>query len=91
MVTFTVRRRPGPRARLLDELRLIAHATSLGGVESIACLPVATSHAAVAEAERLRQGIEENTVRLSLGIEDADDLVADLEGALHRSARAVSA
>ena len=91
MVTITVAGDAGRGRRLLGELRLIAHATSLGGVESIACLPVATSHAAVAEAERLRQGIEENTVRLSLGIEDADDLVADLEGALHRSARAVSA
>jgi cystathionine beta-lyase/cystathionine gamma-synthase len=91
MVTITVAGDPGRGRRLLGELRLIAHATSLGGVESIACLPVATSHAAVAEAERRRQGIEENTVRLSLGIEDADDLLADLEGALHRSARAVSA
>jgi methionine-gamma-lyase len=91
MVTITVAGDPGRGRRLLGELCLIAHATSLGGVESIACLPVATSHAAVAEAERLRQGIEENTVRLSLGIEDADDLVADLEGALQRSARAVSA
>ena len=91
MVTVTLAGDPGRGRRFLGALRLIAHATSLGGVESIACLPVATSHAAVAEAERLRQGIEENTVRLSLGIEDADDLVADLEAALHRSARAVSA
>jgi cystathionine beta-lyase/cystathionine gamma-synthase len=56
-------------------------------VESLACLPSATSHATLSEAERRHQGIAANTVRLSLGIEDADDLVADLESALARSAR----
>ena len=87
MVTITVAGDPGRGRRLLGELRLIAHAASLGGVESLACLPSATSHATLSEAERRHQGIAANTVRLSLGIEDAGDLVADLESALARSAR----
>jgi cystathionine beta-lyase/cystathionine gamma-synthase len=70
---------------MLGALRLIAHATSLGGVESLACLPRSTSHAALPEAELDRLGIAHTTVRLSLGIEDAEDLISDLEQALAAS------
>lgn len=88
MVTATLAGDADRGRRMLGELRLIAHAASLGGVESIACLPAATSHAAVPEAERRRQGIEQSTIRLSLGIEDAEDLIDDLRRALDRSTSA---
>lgn len=57
-------------------------AVSLGGVESILSYPVKMSHASVPEEERLKQGITDGLVRLSVGIEDADDLLDDIKNAL---------
>lgn len=59
-------------------------AVSLGGVESILSYPVKMSHACVPEEERLKQGITSGLVRLSVGIEDVDDLIEDIEQALNR-------
>ena len=72
---------------LLDKLRLIRQATSLGGLESLASAPFNTSHAALSASEREKLGILPGTIRLSVGVEDAADLIADLEGALASSAR----
>jgi cystathionine beta-lyase/cystathionine gamma-synthase len=85
LVTVTVTGDDRRGRRLLDSLGLIAHAASLGGVESLACAPRLTSHAALHPDELDRLGIMPNTVRLSLGIEDAEDLIADLEQALTAS------
>jgi cystathionine beta-lyase/cystathionine gamma-synthase len=68
--------------RFYDRLRLVARAASLGGVESLASLPVHTSHYHL-PADKLREaGIDPGMVRLSLGVEDEADLVADVEQAL---------
>jgi cystathionine beta-lyase/cystathionine gamma-synthase len=68
--------------RFFDRLQLVARAASLGGVESLASLPVHTSHHGLS-AEALRgAGIEPGLVRLSIGVEDEADLAADLEQAL---------
>ena len=65
-----------------DRLRLVARAASLGGVESLASLPVHTSHHGL-PPEKLREaGIDPGMVRLSLGVEDAADVIADVERAL---------
>ena len=69
----------------LRALRLIPCAVSLGGVESTICQPVATSHQKMAAAERQRLGIHPSLLRLSVGIEDSDDIIADLLQALERS------
>jgi cystathionine beta-lyase/cystathionine gamma-synthase len=70
--------------RLYDRLSLVARAASLGGVESLASLPVHTSHYGL-PPEKLREaGIDPGMVRLSMGIEDAEDLVRDVEHALER-------
>jgi cystathionine gamma-synthase len=82
LVTFTPRGGDTRGRRVLDALTLIAHAASLGGVDSLACLPRSTSHAALPAAELDRLGIRPSTIRLSLGIEDADDLIADVAQAL---------
>jgi len=82
LVTFTPDGDASRGRRVLEQVGLIAHAASLGGVESLACLPRVTSHAALPAAELDRLGIRPSTVRLSLGIEDAEDLIADLERAL---------
>ena len=66
----------------LKKLNLIKPALSLGGVETIICAPVATSHEKMSDAERAELGITNSLLRLSVGIEDPDDLIADIEQAL---------
>ena len=68
--------------RFARSLRLIVPALSLGGVETIICAPALTSHVKVAAADRLQMGITDGLFRLSVGIEDPDDLIADLDQAL---------
>ncbi|MFZ0131071.1 MAG: aminotransferase class I/II-fold pyridoxal phosphate-dependent enzyme [Desulfobacterales bacterium] len=63
-------------------LELIRPALSLGGVESIICAPAVTSHVKLSPAERVELGITDSLFRLSVGIEDVDDLIGDLERAL---------
>jgi len=72
----------------LDALRLFSLAESLGGVESLVAHPASMTHAAMDETARRTAGITETLVRLSVGIEAADDLVRDLDNALIASARA---
>lgn len=73
-----------PRARrFLERCRLFALAESLGGVESLIEHPGLMTHASIPAETRARHGIEDGLVRLSVGIEDAGDLISDLEWALH--------
>jgi cystathionine gamma-synthase len=82
MVTFEVDG-TGEDARGVSEaMRLFTLATSLGGVESLVSIPVLTSHAMISADLRRKMGVTEQMVRLSVGIENADDLIADLEHAL---------
>lgn len=66
----------------MSSTRLFVCAESLGGVESLINHPAVMTHASVPPEVRRRIGIEDGLVRLSVGVEDADDLIADLEGAL---------
>jgi cystathionine beta-lyase/cystathionine gamma-synthase len=68
--------------KVSESLRLFALAPSLGGVESLVCLPVLTSHAMISAEQRQKMGVTEQLVRLSVGIENVDDLIADLDHAL---------
>ncbi|HYA24907.1 MAG TPA: aminotransferase class I/II-fold pyridoxal phosphate-dependent enzyme [Terriglobales bacterium] len=73
----------GDHARKLSEaLNLFTLAPSLGGVDSLVCIPVLTSHAMIPAEDREKMGVTEQLIRLSVGIEHADDLIADLEQAL---------
>ena len=74
----------GAPERMLNALELFTIAESLGGVESLAGYPPGMSHSAMTEEAREAAGITGNLVRLSCGIEDADDLLADLHRALER-------
>lgn len=65
----------------LGGLRVFSLAESLGGVESLACYPAAMTHASVPQEERKRRGIDGGLVRLSVGIEDPEDLLEDLDHA----------
>ncbi|MEO8111686.1 MAG: PLP-dependent aspartate aminotransferase family protein [Ginsengibacter sp.] len=66
----------------LKSLSIIQPALSLGGVESLICSPVTTSHRNLSSEQRHSLGIQDNLLRLSVGIEDADDLIADLKSAI---------
>jgi len=70
---------------VFDRFRLFTRAESLGGVESLVCHPASMTHAAVPRERRLAMGFADGLLRLSVGIEDAADLKADLEWALGRS------
>jgi cystathionine beta-lyase/cystathionine gamma-synthase len=68
--------------RLVSRLKLFVLAESLGGVESLLCYPPRMTHAALGPEERARRGIHDNLIRLSVGLENAADLEADLVNAL---------
>lgn len=82
MISFTVRGGEAEAFRFLDSLQLIKLAVSLGGTESLAEHPHCMTHADVSDEDKQRYGITRNLVRLSIGIEHQDDLLADLEQAL---------
>ncbi len=68
--------------RVAESLRLFTLAPSLGGVDSLVTIPVLTSHAMISAADRQKMGVTEQLIRLSVGIENADDLITDLEEGL---------
>ncbi len=82
MVSFEVEGSGDDARRVSEAMRLFTLAPSLGGVESLVSIPVLTSHAMVPAAERAKMGVTEQLIRLSVGIESAEDLIADLERAL---------
>jgi cystathionine beta-lyase/cystathionine gamma-synthase len=82
MVSFEVEGTGDDARRLTESLRLFTLAPSLGGVESLVSIPVLTSHLMVAPEERKKMGVTEQMIRLSVGIESAEDLIADLEHGL---------
>lgn len=68
---------------ILKKVKIFALAESLGGVESLIGHPASMTHAAIPKDEREKSGVLDSLIRLSVGIEDAEDLLADLEQALH--------
>ncbi len=87
MVSFELKGAAGAGKRFSSRTKLFYLAESLGGVKSLLCLPYFMTHASVPKEDKLRIGITENLIRLSVGIEDAGDLIADLDQALRRSRR----
>jgi cystathionine beta-lyase/cystathionine gamma-synthase len=82
MLSFEVEGTGEDARRMTEAMRLFTLAPSLGGVESLVSIPVLTSHLTLPPEERKKVGITEQMIRLSVGIEHADDLIADLERAL---------
>jgi cystathionine beta-lyase/cystathionine gamma-synthase len=82
MVSFEVEGTGEDARKVSEAMRLFTLAPSLGGVESLVSIPVLTSHAMIPESDRAQMGVTEQMIRLSVGIENADDLIADLEHAL---------
>ncbi|OKL39174.1 cystathionine gamma-synthase [Pontibacter flavimaris] len=68
--------------RVLENLKLFALAESLGGVESLCGHPASMTHASIPREDRMKAGLRDTLIRLSVGVEDAEDLLADLEQAI---------
>jgi cystathionine gamma-lyase len=68
--------------RVLEKLKFFALAESLGGVESLCGHPATMTHASIPREERMKAGLSDSLIRLSVGVEDAEDLIADLEQAI---------
>ena len=85
IISFELSEQPLHASAFTGKLKLICPAVSLGGVESLICSPAATSHAKLSAKERRAIGITDGLYRLSVGIEDADDILSDIEQALIRS------
>jgi cystathionine gamma-lyase len=82
IVTFFIKGGLEDARRFLERCQVFALAESLGGVESLVDHPAIMTHASVPEAERAKLGISDTLIRLSVGIEAIDDLIADLDQAL---------
>jgi len=82
MVSFVLKGGLESARQFLGSTKLFALAESLGGVESLVCHPVSMTHGSIPKAERDARGVVDALVRLSVGIEDIDDLVKDLEAGL---------
>lgn len=85
MITFFIKGGIDESRRFLENVKLFALAESLGGVESLVDHPAIMTHASIPQKVREELGIFDNLIRLSVGIEDCDDLIADLEKAFSKA------
>ncbi len=85
MVSFELKGGLSQALRMLKRLRLFSLAESLGGVESLVGHPATMTHASIPREERLKAGLTDGLIRLSVGIEDGRDLIKDIETALRKS------
>lgn len=84
MISFTTKEDSLAGAvSVVEKFKIFTLAESLGGVESLAGHPASMTHASIPKAEREKTGVKDSLIRLSVGIEDIDDLIADIEQALH--------
>jgi cystathionine beta-lyase/cystathionine gamma-synthase len=83
MMAFDVGQAPEDAKRFVSALRTIVHAVSLGATESLICIPCLTTMLYLPHDRRTTFGVAQNTVRLSVGVEPVDDLIADLKQALN--------
>lgn len=84
MVSFEIDSNVDDADRFMSSLTLFVNTASLGGVESLVTRPVQTSHSGMAKEDRLASGIKDELIRMSIGIEDAEDLIADLDQSLDK-------
>jgi cystathionine beta-lyase len=69
---------------LMESVEVFSLAESLGGVESLINHPASMTHASIPREERIKNGLSDSLIRLSVGVEDVEDLIADLERALQK-------
>jgi cystathionine beta-lyase len=82
MVSFEIKGGVKASSRFISKLKIIKSAVSLGGIETILCAPAKTSHAKISSEERMKLGIKDSLIRMSVGIEGIEDLKQDIKNAL---------
>jgi len=82
LIAFSVKGGRPEAFRMLNALKLVDISNNLGDTKSLACHPASTTHRALNEEERASMGLDESWIRLSVGLEDAGDLEADILSAL---------
>jgi cystathionine gamma-lyase len=82
MVSFTLKGGAEAAYAAVQKTKIFSFAESLGGVESLITHPATMTHAAIPKEKREARGVTDGLMRLSVGIEDKEDLIADLEGAI---------
>jgi cystathionine beta-lyase/cystathionine gamma-synthase len=82
MMSFRLKGGAETAKRFLGKTKLFSLAESLGGVESLVCHPVSMTHGSIPKDVREARGVDDGLIRLSVGIEDVDDLKADLRAGL---------
>jgi cystathionine gamma-synthase/methionine-gamma-lyase len=83
MISFELKDAAQPEVfRFMDRLKLVVRATSLGDVHTMLLYPAMSSHRDVSPKQRQRMGIKDNLLRLSVGIENTEDILADLAQAM---------
>jgi len=87
MISFYLKGKLAESKAMLSALKVITLAESLGGYESLAELPYSMTHAAIEEKERVALGVTDNLVRLSIGLENVADIIADLDQALRTAVK----
>lgn len=85
MLAFQVRGGEEEAIQVLEELKLVKRAASLGGCHSLACHPCSLTHVMLTKEERNESGIMDNLIRLSVGLEEVTDIIADLDQALRKA------
>ena len=83
MLSFEIDLEPSKMNDFLARLEIFTLAESLGGFESLICHPSSMTHAPLTPEEKIEAGIHENLLRISIGLEDKDDLLNDLLSALN--------
>ncbi len=84
IVTFEIKGSEEQACKIVNSLKLFAIAPSLGGLESLVTMPALTTHFEISKEERMRIGVSDQLIRLAIGIENVEDLIADLEQALNK-------
>jgi cystathionine beta-lyase/cystathionine gamma-synthase len=84
MVTIDLKGGQDAAFRAFDNLKVIKRAASLGGVESICSLPILTSQYGLTDEELVKAGVTKGMIRISIGLEDVQDLIEDLDQAIGR-------
>jgi len=82
MIAFELKGGYAAGERLMNQVRLCTLTVSLGDVETLICHPASMTHSTLSREQRLQAGISDGLIRFSVGIENADDLIADLDQAL---------
>ena len=84
MVTIDVKGGKEAAFRAFDKLKIVKRAASLGGVESICSMPILTSQYGLTDEELVKAGVSKGMIRISVGLEDASDVIEDLDQAIAR-------